>query len=241
MTALRLCIALAAAAAVLAGGASLGGAFASSQAPAPQREDPGYTNAEGQIGVGDALLVSGQPMQLSLFYTADPALKVVGFYADAFQARGVGPIVAGDAQMAHVAGFDARDGVQRFITAIAQPDGNTLVMVGLTNPRRPPKLTNAAAAAGFPVPEQNRGFLGFKSEDSGARAESGQFVSPLPVAEVAAFYRSRLAALGWSEKDSSDSLLYFHKPGQTLSVALQKLDAERGAAVFVNRIEGDAR
>jgi len=240
VTALRVLVALLAAAAILAGGASMGGAFASPQAP-QRREDPGYTGAEGQIGIGDALEVSGQPMQLSLFYTGDPTLKVVGFYGDAFQARGVTPIVAGDAHMAHVSGFDRRDGVQRFITAIAQPDGNTLVMVGLTNPRKPPKLMNAASAASFPVPAENRGFLGFKSEDPGARAESGQYVSSLSTDEVAAFYRAKLPALGWSEKDSSDGLLYFQKPGQTLSVALQKLDAARGAAVFVNRVEGDAR
>ena len=241
MTALRLIVALAAACGVLGAGAWMGGAFA--QAGAPQREEPGYANAEGEIGVGDALEVSGQPMQLSLFYTRDPALKVIGFYADAFQARGVMPFATGDASMAHVSGFDPRDGVQRFITALRQPDGNTLVMVGVTNPRRPPKLVNAAASAGFPVPPQNRGFLGYKSDDGQAHAESGQFVSSLSTDEVAAFYRKALAAKGYSESgaDSRDGLLFFTRQGESLSIALQKLDQKAGAAVFVNRINGDPR
>jgi hypothetical protein len=245
MRALRLLVALSAACAVLLGGAWAGGAFAKAGAGKAPRgpADPGYTNSAGEIGVGDALEVSGQPMQLSLFYTSDAPLKVIGFYADAFQARGVMPIATGDNRMAHVAGFDPHDGMQRFITAIPQPDGNTLVMVGVTNPRKPPKFVNAANAAGFPVPPENRGFLGYRSDDGAARSESGQYVSSLSTEQLAAFYREKLGALGYAEEKAGegDSLLYFSKQGETLSVALQKLEQKKGAAVFVNRISGDPR
>ena len=60
---------------------------------------------------------------------------------------------------------------------------------------------------------------------------------------MADFYRKELAAQGWSERkaDSSESMVIFQKGAATLSVALQKLDEKKGAAVFVNRIEGDPR
>jgi hypothetical protein len=244
MTALRLAIALCAACAALFGGAWAGGAFARpGPAPRAQAATPYAHEAQSEIAVGDGLVVSGQPMQLSLFYTSDAPDKVVAFYADAFQARGVMPIVIGDKNMAHVSGFDPRDSVQRFISAVPQPDGTTMVMIGLTNPRKPPRLLRGAQTAGFPVPPENRAFMGFRSDDAGAHAESGQFVSSLSPAQVAAFYREKLPAQGYAESkpDSTESMLVFRKQGATLSVALQKLEEKSGAAVFVNRVEGDPR
>lgn len=232
---------------VLGLGAMAGGAFQPAQAaPASKPALPGqaYSNAmPGEIAVGDALVVSGQPMQLSLFYTGDAPGKVVDFYFDAFRARGMMPIVSGDPSMAHVSAFDPRDGMQRFISAVPQPGGQTLVMIGVTNPRRPPHLLRGAQSAGFPVPAENRAFLGFQSEDQGTHAESAQFVSSLPPAEVAGFYREALGKLGWTERkgDSSESFVMFEKGSGTLSVALQKLDEKKGAAVFVNRVEGGAQ
>jgi hypothetical protein len=102
---------------------------------------------------------------------------------------------------------------------------------------------DGAKSASFPVPEENRGFLGYRSEDAGSRAESAQFLSSLPVAQVAAFYRKELPARGWAERtrDSSESMILFDRSGETLSVAMQALDDKSGAAVFVNRIEGGSR
>jgi hypothetical protein len=244
MTVAKLFVALSAALGVLFGGAWLGGGFARASAPAgkPSRavDELAYQNENaeaGEIAVGDALVVNGQPMQLSLFYTNDPPEKVTWFYGDAFRARGLLPIIAGEESMAHVSAFDPQDGMQRFISAIPQPDGQTLVMVGVTNPRHPPKLMRAAESATFPVPKENRAFLGFRSEDAGLRSESGQFVSSLAPQEVADFYRKALSARGWAEKkgESSESMIMFHKGDATLSVALQKLDEKKGAAVFVTR------
>ena len=241
----RLLLSLCAAAAVLGLGAWAGGAFSQARAaagrPARASDEQRYDNdpEAGEIAVGDALSVNGQPMQLSIFFTSDAPERVVGFYAEAFRARGLTPV----GSAVHVSAFDPRDGWQRFITAMPQSGGQTMVMVGATNPRRPPQLVNAAKSAGFPVPQENRGFLGYKSEDAGSKAETAQFMSSLPPSEVAAFYRKELAALGWTERnqDASADLVAFSKGGEILSVAMQALDAKQGAAVFVNRTEGGTR
>lgn len=236
----RMVLSLGAAVFVLALGAYVGGAFAPAQAakgrPARASDEQRYDNApaDGEIGIGDALSVNGQPMQLSVFFTSDDPARVASFYADAFRARGLVPVIAGT----HVSAFDPKDGWQRFINAIPQGDGQTMVLVGATNPRRPPRLTGGAEAAGFPVPPENRGFLGYTSEDMGAKAETAQFMSKLTPEAVAAFYRKELGARGFTEKSSTDDLLTFQKGDEIISVALQALDAKSGAAVFVNRTEG---
>lgn len=260
---LRLALSLTLAALVLCAGALAGGAFRPAQAasaPAAKASEgvEGYAGASGEIAVGDALEVNGQPMQLSVFYTSDAPQQVALFYARAFQARGVLPIVSAEPQLAHVSGFDQRDGLQRFITAVPQPGGDTLVLVGVTNPRRPPRFTHGAGEAGFPVPPENRAFLGYRSTDAGAKAESGQFVSSLSPAGVLAFYRKELAGRGYSERkeDGSSSLAVFARGGSILSVALQALggagtgcdkgsaacaDGRTGTAVFVNVTSGGPR
>jgi hypothetical protein len=244
MIALRLLTAFCAAAAVLLAGAWAGGAFKPAQAargkPARATTELSYAPkaAEGELEIGDALEANGQPLQLSVFYTSDPPPRVADFYVKAFQARNLLPVAGSEDGVSHVSAFDPDDGLQRFINAVAQPDGQTLVMVGITNPRRAPQLMSGAARASFPVPPENRAFLGYKSEDAGARAESAQFVSRHTPAEVAAFYRKELAAQGWTERraDASEAMLLFAKGGETLSVAMQALDQKQGAAVFVNRL-----
>jgi hypothetical protein len=248
-SALRLVVFLALACAALVGGAGAGGALRPARAEAgrPSRatDDLGYGRHSevGEISVGDSLEVNGQPMQISIFYTSDAPGRVAQFYAEAFAARGVLPILSADPGYQHVAGFDPRDGLERFITALAQPDGQTLVLIGITNPRRPPRFTRGAEGAGFPVPRENRAFLGYRSSDAGAQAESGQYVSSLPAAEVLAFYRRELPARGWSERpaDGSPALAVFARGGSTLSVAVQALEEKAGSAVFVNVTSGGAQ
>jgi len=241
MKALRLSIGFATAGAVLLGGTWAGGAFAELARSGQARAGgaPPYPSA-GEVRLGESLEVNGQPMELSLFYTADPPARVIRFYADGFRARGLTPIISREPALAHAAAFDPKSGLQRFINAVAQPDGQTLVMVGATNPRKPPGLQTAADAAPFPVPPGHRAYLGFSGVDPGARSESAQFVSALTPREVASFYRAALAAQGFSERAgaSSDGLLTFTKPGVTLCIALQRLDERAGAAVFVTRTEG---
>ena len=94
MIALRMALALAAASASLMAGAWAGGAFASTGGSAAGRP-------AGEIPVGDDLEVSGQPMRLSLFYTADPPGRVIAFYADAFRARGLLPVRSAPWQATH--------------------------------------------------------------------------------------------------------------------------------------------
>lgn len=230
MKACRVFLALAAACSVLCGGAYAGGAFRSEQPNAPSYEHA----TGGAIAVGDALVVNGQPMQLSLFYTADEPARVIAFYTAGFLERGLLPVTA----PGHVAVFEPKDGLQRFVSALPQPGGQTLVLLGITNPRKAPKLLNGAAAAGFPVPPESRAFLGYRSDDSGARAESGQFVTRQSASDVAAYYRRELAALGYREGNSTPGLLTFDKAGATLTVGIQALEEKSGAAVFVNRLDG---
>ena len=245
MRALRLSGFLLAACAVLVAGAWAGGALAPAQAqggrPSRATDALAYERHSevGEIAVGDSLEVNGQPMQLSIFYSSDPPQQVVQFYADAFAARGVLPVVSADPQLAHVAGFDTRDGLERFISALPQPDGQTLVLVGITNPRRPPRFTRGADEAGVPVPKENRAYLGYRSNDEGAQAESGQYVSALSSAAVLAWYRRELPARGWAERtqDGSPALALFAKGGSILSVAVQAL-GDKGSAVFINQTSG---
>jgi len=248
MIALRLAAFLGCACAVLLAGAWAGGALqpARAQAGRPGRatDELAYQRHSevGEIAVGDSLEVNGQPMQLSVFYTSDAPDRVVEFYAEAFLARGVMPILSAQPDISHVAGFDPKDGLERFISAVPEPTGQTLVIVGVTDPRRPPRFTHGADDAGFPVPNENRAYLGYRSNDGGARAESGQYVSSLPPSEVVAFYRRELSARGWAERpaDGSPSMAVFAREGSILSVAVQALDQKKGAAVFVNQTSGGA-
>ncbi|HET7785738.1 MAG TPA: hypothetical protein VIR81_15320 [Myxococcales bacterium] len=230
--------------ALLAGawaGGGRGDARAASGPPPRAQAGPSYARRKGgEIPVGDSLEVSGQPMQLSIFYTADAPGDVVLFYARAFQARGVLPVVSSESGFAHVSGFDRKDGLQHFITAVPQPSGQTLVMLGVTNPRRPPKLSQGAKDAGFPVPEASRAYLGYRSSDASGEAESAQFLSSLSPSAVLAFYRRELRLRGWAERAaaSSAALGVFARGGEVLSVAVQALDEKAGAAVFVNRTGG---
>lgn len=240
MSALRLLLALAAAATTLLLGASAGGAFDRSVKPAAPAAS--YPRAAGEIPIGDALEVSGQPMRLSVFHTADLPSRVVRFYADAFRARGLIPILSGEDAPAHVSAFDPGDGLQRFVSALSQGDGNTLVMTGTVDPRRPAMLLPGADGVSFPVPSERRALLGFRSRDGEARAESARFLSSLSVGEVSRFYRQALGREGYVEvAGGGEGFLSFQKPGASLSVALQKLAAQSGSAVFVTRIDGDAR
>jgi hypothetical protein len=235
---------LVACAALLAGawaGGAQGDALAASGPPPRAETGPSYAQREGgEIPVGDSLEVNGQPMQLSIFYTADAPRDVVLFYARAFRARRVLPIVSSESGFAHVSGFDRKDGLQHFITAVPQPSGQTLVMLGVTNPRRPPRLTHGAENAGFPVPEASRAYLGYRSSDASGEAESAQFLISLSPSAVLAFYRRELVARGWIERAaaSSAALGVFARGGEVLSVAVQSLDEKGGAAVFVNRTGG---
>ena len=250
MRPLKTLLALAGAAAVLLGGAWAGGALAPTAHAAigrPSRATDGLAySRDGEIPVGDSLVVNGQPMQLSIFYTRDEPRKVIEFYGQAFLERGLTPILANEEPMEHVAVFDPEDGLQRFITAVPQSDGQTMVMVGITNPRKPPLLLRGARAATFPVPEEHRAFLGYRSEDVGARAETGQFVTSLTRARTVAFYREALAKDGWAERagESGEGLILFSKADFTLSVAVQALagkdgeSGQTGSAVFVNKLQG---
>jgi len=242
MSAARLALALALAFGALIAGASAGGAFAPVSRSSAARAAGNLARA-GELSLGDGLEVSGQPMQLSLFYTADSPRRVIQFHAEAFRARGLLPVLAGDDPVAHVSVFDPETGLQRFVSAVPQPDGQTLVLSGATNPRKPPRFLRGAEGASFPVPSGHRAYLGFHSADTGTRAESAQFVSAQPVHEVESFYRQALAAQGYSEKHdpSGGSLMIFSRPGATVSLALQKLDESKGAAVFVTRVDGAPR
>ena len=237
--AIRLAVSLACAAAVLGAGAWIGGVRASGLAPSVRRASDGRDSrrTEREIPVGDALIVSDQPMELSLFYTADPPFRVAQFYADAFRARGLLPVLAAD--LGHVSVFDPASGRQRFVSALARPDRQTLVLLGTVVPRRPPRFLRGPADPSFPVPPENRAFVGFRSSDGGSEAESAQFVTALAPHEVGRFYRQALAGEGYAERrESSEGLLSFARPGATISVAVQGLDGEQGSAAFVTRIEG---
>jgi len=243
MKALRFSLGIVVASAILLGGTWASGAFAEVAAGRQTRVggEPRYpSSAAEELRLGESLEVNGQPMELSLFYTPDPPARVIRFYSDAFRARGLTPIVSLERALAHAAAFDPASGLQRFINAVVHPDGQTLVMSGAANPRKPPSLMVAADHASFPLPPGHRAYLGLRGTDPGMRSESAQFVSALTAREVASFYRAALGAQGFTERAGAagEGLMTFMKPGVTLCIALQKLDERSGAAVFVTRTEG---
>jgi len=250
MNALRAICAGVAALAVLALGAWGGGAFsaARAQAGAPARAHvaEGYpAPAEGgEIRIGDSLVVNGQPMQLSVFYTSDPAARVVEFYAASFRGRGLVPIARTEGQLGHVSALDPSDGLQRFITALPAPGGQTMVMIGAVDPRKSPQLVTAARRAPFPVPDEHRAYLGYSSDDAGARTDAGQFVSALGAEKIREYYRRELGSRGFDERkrESTPGLLQFAKSGgEAVTVAIQALGDRDGSAVFVSQTRGDVR
>jgi hypothetical protein len=234
----RVALAASATAGLLVTTAWLGGAFRTAHAEGAPRPDLHPHRSEtGEIRIGDSLTVNGQRMRLSAFTTAERPEQVVEFYAEAFRRRGLIPIAAARDQSGHVSVFDPADGLQHFVTVIPERSGHVLVLLGATDPRlAAPRSTSAAR---YPVPDQHRAFVGYESADGPVRSESGQFVSTLSAAEVAKFYRARLAARGFVERSESGAgLLAFVNGQEQISVAVQSLEADRGAAVFVTRTEG---
>jgi hypothetical protein len=168
----------------------------------------------------------------------------VDFYATNFREKGLVPIAKSQGQVAHVSVLDPEDGFQRFITALPGPGGQTLVMVGMVDPRHAPQLVSAARKASFPVPGSHRAYLGYSSTDASVRADSGQFVTALSTGEVRDYYRRELAAKGFEERKSQSSagLVEFKGPkGETLTLAIQALDEKKGSAVFVSQTRGEDR
>jgi hypothetical protein len=246
MQVLRTAIAILATATVLLVGAWAGGSCGPAQAqpgPSPRLGTAGDYAGRGEsapIPVGDRLAVQGQPMELSVFYTADSAAAVIAFYSDAIRRRGLLPIAATDERVGHVSVLDPLDGLQRSVTAVDERPGRTLVLLGVTDPRNAARLVGHAPQAPYPVPEDHRAFMGFSSEDGAARAHSGHFVTALAPKEVAGFYRDRLGAAGYAQLDgdAGTGLLMFQKKGTSVSVAVQALGERSGSAVFVNQVEG---
>jgi len=246
MLLVRAAIALAVACGVLLAGAWAGGAFAPAlaQPAGPRRagipEAPPAQRESAEIAVGDALVVNGQPMQLSVSYTADRPFQVAELYAAAFRSRGLLPIGTADARLGHVSVFDPADGLQRSVTALLEPSGLTLVLLAVSDPRRFALVPAREPDAPYPIPDDHRAFLGYRSQDGQANAHSGQFVTRMSAAQVGAFYRRTLLAQGYAERtgDSLASLLIFEKGDSAVSVAVQALQEGSGAVVFVNRREG---
>ena len=249
MRAVRVALAALLALGALGIGAWTGGAFPRAEGePGPRaraRIASEYPRGSGgEIRIGDSLVVNGQPMQLSVFYTADPAARVIEYYAASFRESGLAPMARTEGRLGHVSVLDPRDGLQRFITALPGPRGETLVMTGAVDPRKAPQLLTAARRAPFPVPAEHRAFLGYSSDDASAKADAGQFVTALGPAQVREYYRRELAARGFQERkhESTPAMLQFSKiGGEAVSVAVQALSNERGAAVFVNQTRGDLR
>jgi hypothetical protein len=238
----RAAVAILAAASLLTAGAWAGGALRPFAGGARARRS-GLDPEKGRLALGDRLVASGQTMQLWAFTTHDPAARVIAFHADAFRRRGLLPLSFTGGQLGHVSVFDPADGLQRFVTALPRPGGETVVLLGAAHPRRIPQLLAGARSVRFPVPEGSRAFLGYEADDAGVRAELGQFVTQLAPREVREFYRTKLAAAGYREQETeSDALLTLaNAAGETVSIAVQALESDRGAAVFVSRISGAPR
>jgi hypothetical protein len=233
-SAVRFAVSMAATGAILAIAAH--GADEPQNAAAPE---PYPRSAAGPVRLGDALVVSGQPMRVSAFATRDPPARVIAFYESAFRERGLVPLSRSAALLGHVSAF-GRDGIQRFATALATPRGETLVLVGTADPRRAPRFRAASRDAPYPLPEASRAFVAYASDDGGVHADAGQFVARSPPGEVVAFYRDRLGREGYRETSPAPAdrfAAFARADGDLVTIAVQPLDAD-DSAVFVARTRG---
>ncbi len=193
------------------------------------------------IAIGDALEVAGQPITLSSFSTFDLPSRVIAFYAEAFRARGLVPVVSESEAFAHVSVFDPSDGLQRFAGALPLPGGGALVLTGTADPRLAPQMLSGERTVSLPLPPEHRALLSFRSVDGGTRAETAQFLTPMPVARVESFYREALGKQGYAQSGSREGgVLTFAKPGVTFSLAAQDWKGS-GTAAFVTRVDQGSR
>ena len=179
----RVAMAAAATGAVLLTGLWAGGSCAPARAEPATVRRVGLVDASAghretaQIPVADSLVVDGQPMHLSVSFSGDSPAAVAELYATAFRARGLLPIAAADDRVAHVSSFDPQDGLQRSVTAVRERTGHTLVLLGVTDPRHPPRLGAHGLASSLPVPEDHRALLAHSARDGKSQASSGQYVT----------------------------------------------------------------
>jgi hypothetical protein len=192
----------------------------------------------GPVRLGDALVASGQPLQLMAFSTGDSPPRVIAFYEEAFRNRGLVPLSRATPRLGHVSAFDPRDGLQRVVTAFAGRPGDTLVLVGAADPAHAPQLARPFRDAPYPVPEGSRAFLASGSDDDGVHTDTGQFVTASRADAVLAFYRDRLGRQGYLDTSAGapGALATFTKVGgEVVTVAVQALEPQRASAVFVSR------
>jgi hypothetical protein len=190
------------------------------------------------VPLGDGLVANAQPIELSAVSTSDPPPRVVAFYEAAFRKRGLVPLSRSTPLLGHVSAFDPHDRRQRFATALATQRGDTLVLVGATDPSRAPRPARASRDVPYPLPALSHGLLAYTSDDGGVHADTGQFVTSLPASAVLAFYRDRLGREGFSASTPapSEAFATFSKAGgETVTIAVQALDATRGSAVLLAR------
>lgn len=230
---------------VAAVGLWAGASGADDQTPPPKSGIAAPPNATGEpIHLGDTLRVDGAPMEIDVAIVSDPPQQVATWYAKEWKALGLKAVIAGSGNLWHASVFDPGDGLQRSVTAIGQPDGQTLVMPTLTTPRHPVDPLHGARRSPVPVPPNARAYLDSEAVDSGVRGYSAQFLSPQTANEIVGFYARELPAKGWEliardtpAKGSDPWSASFRKGPAHLEVQaapLERLSPEgRGTAVFL--------
>ncbi len=216
------------------------GAPAASDNPPPAPAAGIAPSGSDAVRLGENHRIDGAPMQVDVSIVSDPAREAVEWYAQQWRSAGMKPFVTGENNIWHASVFDEKDGLQRSITAIGQPDNSTLLMPSVSNPRRPVDLLNAEKRSPVPVPADSRMYLDDEATDDGTHGYSAQYLTPMSPSAATEFYGREMAAKGWvlsaqtAATKKGPATVTFTKNSAHCEVQASQLDDKKpGSLVFV--------
>ncbi|RMG12573.1 MAG: hypothetical protein D6729_16335 [Deltaproteobacteria bacterium] len=167
---------------------------------------PAYPGSWGQARVADSLEVSGLPVEMATFQTADAPETVIDFYAKAFAAEGLEVQVTdsrGEAGGGVVA-WDERTRLRRQVMVIRQ-GGETHVFPSLLRDQ-PPLEIGALRPTGLPPgPDGALLISEVAARDGRVRSRTYSMVTQVPLEAAHRSLRERLRRAGFSVRPTRDT------------------------------------
>jgi hypothetical protein len=200
--------------------------------------------SEPPVAVGNTLVANDMPMNVQSFMTADPPEKVLAFYQDYFDAKEL-PSVGNANLQPHfpypsLTVVNPMEGVEYHVICIARGDGQTMVLMALSDLKGFEQNRDKAQQAKFgPLPPYPRGERpSFLEERTEARLEDNvSFVTADPPDGVAHFYVDALGKQGFklaaSDQSGSSTDLVLARAGESWHLAIIQDTAQQPAATRV--------
>jgi hypothetical protein len=188
---------------VVAGGLLVNAPEAEANGPSnPMRlvPPPVAGHGTGEIPLGEAMELWGQPSRLNLFFTNDSTDEVIRTYADAWRAAGFDPKINRQDRVSNVSMVEKSSGLMRTVSVI-DDQNQRMVIPGLTDVRIAPELTPRHAPV--PVPDNVHEYLAHTDDDGSSVSYSGSYLVPLHPSEVAEFYRTEMKKLGYKPNENA--------------------------------------